>query len=328
MPLRPGSGGLNQPPATPRVSVIIPNWNGARLLPGCLDSLRLQTYRDFETVVVDNGSKDESVALMRDRYPEVRVLALPENRFFAGGVNAGIEATASPIVALLNNDTEVDAGWVEHLVAALDAHPEAGIAASKMLLFDRRGVLHTAGDTYSRDGLPGNRGVWQEDHGQYDASTDVFSACGGGCAYRRTMLDEIGLLDEDLIAYCEDIDLAFRAQLAGYKCVFAPQSRVYHMLSASGGGTFASYYCGRNFIGVVAKDWPASLLRRHWWRIVARQLGFTLHSLRHLREPSARARLRGQVAGLRLWPRMWAKRPQVFSLQRVSDGYIDSILSR
>ena len=97
--LRSGAGRLSALQPTPRVSVIIPNWNGARLLPGCLDSLRLQTYRDFETVVVDNGSKDESVALMRARYPEVRVLALPENRFFAGGVNAGIEATESPIVA-------------------------------------------------------------------------------------------------------------------------------------------------------------------------------------------------------------------------------------
>jgi len=309
------------------VSVIIPNWNGARLLPGCLASLRAQTYRDFETVVVDNGSTDHSVPLMQAEFPEVRVLALPTNLLFAGGVNAGIRATQSLIVVLLNNDTEVHPQWLEHLVAALEAEPGAGMAASKLLLFDRRTVIHSAGDFYGRDGVPGNRGVWDEDTGQWDASTVVFSPCGGAAAYRRAMLDEIGLMDEDLVAYCEDVDLAFRAQLAGYRCVFAPQAHVYHMLSATGGGPVASYYCGRNFLAVVAKDMPAALLAKYWPRIVRRQLGFAWHALLHLREPSARARLRGQLAGLWLMPRMWRKRPAVSAHKRVPDAYIESILA-
>ena len=313
---------------SPHVAVIIPNWNGEHLLPACLDSMRRQTYRDFEAVVVDNGSRDGSVALMRERYPEVRVIALPQNLFFAGGVNTGIRQSEGPVVALLNTDTEAHPDWLANLVSALESQPAAGMAASKLLLWDHRNVLHSAGDYFRLDGVPGNRGVWEEDAGQYDAERAVFSACGGACAYRRSMLDEIGLLDEDLIMYCEDVDLAFRAQLAGYRCVFAPDARVYHRLSATGGGAFASFYCGRNFIGVVAKNMPGALLRRHGWRIAVRQLGFALHSLWHVAEPAARARLRGQWAGLRAAPKMWAKRSAVFWLQRVPDAYIESILTR
>ncbi|MGC8827650.1 MAG: glycosyltransferase family 2 protein, partial [Anaerolineae bacterium] len=149
----------------PLVSVIIPNWNGAALLPACLDSLRAQTYRRLEIIVVDNASTDDSAALVRERYPEVRLILLPENRGLTGGVNAGIRAAQGEIIALLNNDAEAEPAWVEVLVQALEAHPEAGSAASKMLLYDRRDVLNSAGDTYGLDGIPGNRGVWERDAG-------------------------------------------------------------------------------------------------------------------------------------------------------------------
>lgn len=306
-------------------SVIIPNWNGAHLLPCCLDALRRQTFRAFETVVIDNGSTDASPEVLAG-YPEVTVVRLPENRFFAGAVNEGIRRTSAPFVVLLNNDTEPEPEWLERLIGGLEQHPEAGMAASKLLLFDRRNVLHSAGDSYGLDGVPRNRGVWEEDQGQYDGDLWVFSACGGAAAYRRSMLDAIGLFDEDLVAYCEDVDLAFRAQLAGYRCLFVPSARVYHKLSATGGGAFASYYCGRNFLAVLAKDLPGSLLVRHWPAILAVQLGFLWQSLHHLREPAARARLAGQLAGLRVLPRMWSKRSQVFALRRVTDDVLESIL--
>lgn len=310
------------------ISVIIPNWNGSHLLGPCLAALRQQTYRDFETVVVDNASTDNSRDILARDYPEVTVIPLDQNHFFAGAVNRGIRQTHSPIIVLLNNDTEPEPCWLAALVSALERHTEAGMAASKLLMFDRRTVLHSAGDYYSVSGIPGNRGVWEEDRGQYDHQDSIFSACGGAAAYRRSMLEAIGLLDEDLVAYCEDVDLAFRAQLAGYTCVFAPEARVYHHLSATGGGPFASYYCGRNFIAVLAKNMPLSLLRRYWWRILRGQLHHSLNALLHFREPAARARLRGQIDGLRAIPRMWAKRPAVFALQRVSDGHLESLLQQ
>ena len=166
----------------PLISVIIPNWNGAEHLPVCLDSLRAQVYANVELIVVDNASTDGSQALIAGRYPEVRLVQLPANRGFTGACNAGLEAARGEILVLLNNDTEAAPTWLEEVRAAFARHPEAGSVASKMLLFDRRNVLHTAGDFYRLDGVPGNRGVWQEDTGQYDRQEYVFSACGGSAA--------------------------------------------------------------------------------------------------------------------------------------------------
>ena len=310
----------------PLISVIIPNWNGARFLPTCLDSLRRQSYPRFEVIVVDNASTDASVELMERDYSEVRLVRLPTNRGLTGGVNAGIQVARGEIIALLNNDTEADADWLSELVRALEADPEAGMAASKMLLFDRRDVIHSAGDYYRVDGLPGNRGVWQKDEGQFDAARRVFGACGGAAAYRRKLLEEIGLFDEEFFMYCEDVDLAWRAQIAGYPCAFAPRAIVYHRLSATGGGRIASYYTGRNTIYVIAKDVPPSLFRKHWGRIVLAQLRIAWEALKAWRGEAARARLRGQLAGLWGLPRMLAKRRTVQRSRRVSDEYLASII--
>lgn len=309
------------------VSVVIPNWNGARFLPTCLDSLRAQTHPPLEVIVVDNGSQDGSVELLQRSYPETRVIAWPENRGFAAAVNEGIRQARGEAVALLNNDTEADPEWLAELCRAAEAHPEAGSFASKLLLFDRREILHSAGDFYRTDGVPGNRGVWQEDLGQFDQETEVFGACAGAALYRKAMLAEIGLFDEGLGSYCEDVDLSFRAQLAGYRCLFVPQARVYHRLSATGGGPVASFYCGRNFIIVLAKNMPAALLRKHWWSILGAQLRFVKESLWHFREKAARARVRGQLAALSHLPAALKARRQLQSTRKASDQQIEHILT-
>ena len=313
-----------QPPA----SIVVPNWNGAHHLPTCLDSLRRQSYSNFEVIVVDNGSTDGSLELLERNYPEVTVVALPENRGFAGGVNAGIRQGQGEIVAVFNNDAEADPRWLEELAAALARHPEAGMATPKVLLFDRRDIINTTGDFYGVDGVPGNRGVWQRDEGQFDREEYVFGAAGVAAAYRRAMLDEVGLFDEDLFSFCEDVDLAWRAQLANWKCVYVPQAVVYHKLSATGGGKMASYYCGRNFIYVVAKDYPMTLLKKHWRRIVRAQFDIAWEALRAWRGEAARARLRGQLAGLWGLPRMLRKRRAVQCTRRASNEYLESILTK
>jgi len=311
----------------PEISVIIANWNGAHLLPGCLDALRRQSWRDFEVVVVDNGSIDGSLALLARDYPEARVVALRDNLGLAGGTNVGIRATDAPIVATLNNDTEADPRWLAELHAALAAHPEAGSAATKMLLFDRRDTVQSAGDFYRLDGIPGNRGVWEADDGRYGRQELVFGACAGAAAYRRTMLDDVGLFDDSFFMYCEDVDLAFRSQLLGYRCVYVPTAVVYHMLSASGGGPLASYYCGRNLLRVIARDMPGPLLRRAWPRILLAQARRAAEALRHLREPAARATLRGQWDGLRELPCLLRERRAVQARRRVPIRYLRSIMA-
>ncbi len=311
----------------PLTSVIIPNWNGAHHLPTCLESLRRQTLRDFEVIVADNGSTDGSLDLLARDYPWVRVLPLGENRGFAGACNAGMRIAQGEFIVLLNNDTEADPRWLEEVVAAFERHPEAGIVASKMLLFDRRDTFHTAGDFYRLDGIPGNRGVWQRDEGQYDREEYVFSACGGSAAYRRVMLEQVGLLDEDFFYSCEDVDLAWRAQLAGWRCVYAPHAVVYHKLSATGGGTTASFYDGRNFIYLLVKDYPGDLWRVHWRAILRAQLRVTWEALRAWRGAAARARLRGQLAGLLGIPKMLRKRRAVQRSRTVDRAYLESILT-
>ncbi len=314
-------------PEEPLVSVVIPNWNGAHHLPPCLDALRAQTYPRIEVIVADNASTDGSQELLVARYPEVRVIALPENRGFTGACNAGMEAARGEIVVLLNNDTEVDPHWAEALVDAFRRHPEVGLVASKMLLFDQRDRFHTAGDLYRVDGRPLNRGVWERDQGQYDREEYVFSACGGSAAYRRAMLDEIGLLDDDFFFSCEDVDLGWRAQLAGYRCLYTPRAVVYHHLAATGGGVTASYYDGRNTIWILVKDYPAALWRKHALKIVRAQLGLSWEALRAWRGAAARARLRGMLAGLLGVPKMLRKRRAVQRSRRVPITYLETVLT-
>lgn len=292
------------------ISVVIPNWNGAHHLRVCLTALRRQTLPPFEVIVVDNASHDESRRLVAEEFPEVRLLALPTNRRFAGACNVGIRAAnhAAEAIALLNNDTEADAGWLEHVARCFAAHPDAGFVASKLRLFDRRDHLHSAGDFYSVRGVPGNRGVWQRDEGQFDVEY-VFGACGAAAVYRRRMLDAIGLLDERFEFSCEDVDLSWRAQLAGYRCAFAHEAIVYHKVSATGGGVINSYYDGRNFIWLLAKDVPAEVIKANLGAILREQFTIGWSALKAWRGAAARQRLKGQLAGVLGIPHMlWARR--------------------
>lgn len=312
---------------TPSISVIIPHFNGRGHLDACVAALRRQTYTDFEVILVDNGSTDGSQAYIGQRFPEVRLVELGRNRGFTGACLAGYAAAGGEIIALLNNDTAAEPGWLAALMDALAAHPEVGIVASKIRLFDRRDHLHAAGDFYRLDGVPGNRGVWQQDVGQFDQPGYVFGACGGAAAYRRAMLEEIGFLDNDFFFSCEDVDMAWRAQLAGWRVWYAPTAVVYHKLKATGGSVTGSYYDGRNFLYVIWKNYPGSLLRQQWPAIWRAQWGITRLAWRHWRGAAARARLRGQLAGLAGWPRMWRKRRHIQALRRVSDEYLLSVLA-
>ena len=293
------------------IDVIIPTFNGRAHLPTCLNALRQQTRHDFRVLVVDDGSTDDTLTLLAHDYPEVHVLALPCNRGFIAAANAGIAATHGEYVVLLNNDTEATPRWLEFLVGALERWPQYDFAASKLLLFDRRDHIHSAGDFYCANGVPGSRGVWQRDRGQFDAVEEVWGPCAGAAAYRRTALDMLAehgrVFDEDLGMYCEDVDLNLRARRHGFRTVFVPQAVVYHRLSATGGGALASYYCGRNFMLVWAKNLPRSVQRRAWPALLRSELGFALHSLWHVCEHAARARLCGQWAGLRALPRFFQK---------------------
>ncbi len=311
----------------PQISIIIPHLNGRHHLNDCLGSLRQQTFTDFETLLVDNGSTDGTQTYVRENFPEVKLIELGQNRGFTGACNAGWAAAQGEIIVLLNNDTAVEPNWLREVWQAFEQNPQVGSVASKMLLFDQRDTFHTAGDYYRVDGLPGNRGVWQKDVGQFDQSEPVFSACGGSAAYRRTMLNEIGFLDDDFFFSCEDVDMGWRANLAGWQVLYVPTAVVYHKLKATGGSVTGSYYDGRNFLYLIWKNYPAALLRRYWKDIVKSQLRITGDALRAWRGEAARARLRGQLAGMWGIFRMWPKRGQVQALRRVDDDSLTAVLT-
>jgi GT2 family glycosyltransferase len=240
----------------PRVSVIIPTWNGADMLAVALESLDLQVYRDFETVVVDNGSTDGTIAMLDARFERVRQVRLPENRGFASAVNEGICAARGEILVLMNNDVRAEPGWLGALVAALDAHPEAGSVASRMLDAKRPGIIDAAGDTMAL--MAWNVGRGEPDGARFAVGREVLSACAGAAAYRRAMLDRIGVLDESYFAWFEDVDLGIRAQLAGWRCWYEPGAVVHHLGSATAArmSTTKTYFTVRNAMLLFFKTMP------------------------------------------------------------------------
>jgi len=217
----------------PKVTVVIPNWNGLCHLPECLASLAAQSFADFETLIVDNASADGGIAWVRMQYPEVSVVELEDNGGFAKAVNTGIRASDSQYIALLNNDTAVDRGWLQALVEALDQHHGYDSAASKIVMYSKPDLLNGAGDVWSRRGMTAvNRG-YGEPASRYEVMERVFGACAGAALYRRTLFDEVGLFDEGFFLMHEDTDFNLRCLMAGKRCLYVPHALVRHKLGAS-----------------------------------------------------------------------------------------------
>ncbi len=248
---------------TPTVTVVIVNWNGARHLKECLDSLRAQTLgTDANVVVVDNGSTDESLALLEQQSEFVRLIRNPDNRGFAAACNQGIRASRSEFVALLNNDAVVDSRWLEQLVRVMRQEPDIGFCASKILSFQDHHVFDNAGLVPFLDGLARGRGRLQPDSGQFEREEDIFAPSGCAVLLRRAMLEDVGGLDEHFKVYCEDVDLAFRARLRGWRCRYAPTAIAYHKFSATIGAfsPMKALLVERNRLWMVIKNLPLPLL--------------------------------------------------------------------
>lgn len=253
------------------VSVVIPNLNGKRYLHDCLSSLALQTFQDFEVIVVDNGSCDGSINYLRSNFPWVKILAKKENLGFGAGTNCGIKAARGDLILTLNNDTEANRNFIEFLIKPM-SDKSVGMCASKMLFLD--GKINSTGICISRSGAAWDRGMLESDRGQYDFQEEVFGPCAGAGLYRKEMLKEIGLFDEDFFLYMEDVDLAFRGRLAGWKCIYVPNATVYHHHggTASFGSDLAVYYVNRNVIWYPIKDFPTVLLVTSLPFIIGRNL--------------------------------------------------------
>lgn len=291
----------------PLVSVVIPTVRGRAWLPACIAALRAQTFRDFEIIVVDNASDDGSAAWLAAQ-PDVRVVRNVRNLGFAAACNQGIRASHAPFVALLNDDAQPEPQWLAALVGALQnphslvptlQSSQVGACASLMLFAERPDVVQSAGIAIDRAAIAWDRlRGYRVDSAEVQQPCEIFGASGGACLYRRAMLDEIGLFDERFFAYLEDVDLAWRAQRAGWRCLYVPQACVLHHVSATAGegSPFKNRLLGRNKVWLVAKharlrDLPiimlydlaaviyAGITRGEWSHLVGRIEG--VRAIRH-----------------------------------------------
>lgn len=328
-----------------RFSVVVPTWNGRRLLPLPLDSLRRQSHRDFEVLVVDDASTDGTADYLWAEYPEVRVVRLETNRGFPGAVNAGIREATGEVVALLNNDAAAEEGWLAALDEALARHPEAGMVACRIRVYAHREYLDSAGIYATTSGSVGNLGAYERDGPEWEAARWVLGPNGAAGAYRRVMLDDVGLFDEDHLAYHEDTDLALRGQFRGWKCLYEPRAVCYHVGSATysrlGGSSpdptpsgrpgppppspRVMFLAARNYPAILVKFLPLRILLADSWAILAYELNMVYFALKHRRFA---AYLRGRWDFLRELPATLRKRRRIQGSRTLDEAQAVALFQR
>jgi GT2 family glycosyltransferase len=302
-----------------RVSAAVLNYNGRELLDVILASLDAQDYRDFEALVVDNGSTDDSVAHMREAWPQVRVVSTgARNVGVSAALNVAVDAAAGEFIALLNNDIELDPSWLGRLVSALDSHPEAATASGKLLKFDRRDELDAAGDIFTRSATAFGRGSGEKDRGQYDTEEEVFAATAGAALYRASALAEVGPFDSSFFAYFEDVDWGLRAQLADRRSWYVPTAVGYHRGSQTTRPDVNPRYYRlqrRNTIAILVKDVPLPFILRNLHLIIAHHMLGLAYSTR---AGMLGAHLRAMAEAARATPEWLAARRRILGGRRVS----------
>ena len=308
------------------ISIVIVNWNGMNFIGKCLDGIRAQTRRDFSIIMVDNASQDGSLEFVQKNYPEVKILVQSENKGFSVANNIALKSIRTEYVALLNNDAVPHRDWLKNLVYALDKDPEAGFCASKMLFYDNPDVIDRAGDIYTTAATALLRGRGEPSQ-KFGNQEYVFGACAGAALYRTKMLDEIGLFDEDFFLVYEDVDLSFRAQLRGYKCLYVPEAIVYHYAGSSIGDDSPTsvYYSHRNLEWVYIQNMPGSLvLKTLLPHLIYVSAAFVFFVLKGRSLDFIKAKLHA-LKGLR---QALAKRRQVQRNIAVSDDYIWNLFEK
>lgn len=312
------------------VSVIIPNWNGKDLLRTCLKSLQKQTFKNFEVVVVDNGSTDGSAEYIEKSFLKVKLIKLNKNYGFAKAVNTGIKSTDSPYLFLLNNDTEVDKDCLRFLVEAASKHKEAGFIAAKVLNFYKRNVIDSAGDAVDVVGHSYNLGMGEKDGEKFNNEREVFLVTAGGGLFKREVFEKVGLFDEDYFTYMEDVDLGLRAQLAGYKGWYTPKAFLYHIHKATSNRVKPQmeYWQFRNMTQNIIKDFPAGVIWKkfNWLKIFL----VNINTIRYMATKGYLWQaIKAEIFILLNLPKLLKKREEIQKKKVVSDDYmLDNFLEK
>jgi GT2 family glycosyltransferase len=315
----------------PKVSVVIPNRDGITPRDGLvylelvLPSLREQTFRDFDVTVVDDASGDGSVEYLERNWPEVRVVAVPENLGFPAVVNRGISQTEGEYIALLNNDLELSEDWLLDLVGELDRDRSLGFVTGKVLGFRRRNLIEQAGQDLYTCGRFAPRGLDEEDSSQFAEKQAIPIATAAASLYRRSAVELAGGFDEDYFLYCEDADLCLRMALAGFPGAYVPGPTAFHVRGGTTGreSDLTRFYVVRNTLITLLKDFPASILFRSLPKIALYQLD----QLRGgIRSGYGRTMLRAILGFLKELPTTLRKRRRVHRRRAISTADFRSLL--
>lgn len=309
-------------------SVIIPNWNGKQLLDDCLLSLKKQTFKNFEVIVVDNGSRDGSVNYLEDKYKWVRIIALNKNYGFAKAINKGVLASIGEYVIFLNNDTGVDKNWIKELVKCKSTHKDALSINSKILNYFDHQRIDGVGIEINEVGQAKSIGWGQKDTGQFNNETEIFGATGGASLFRKDLFLKLGMFDENYFMYSEEVDLAFRAQFLGYKSFYCPKAVVYHKHKASSRKKpqHLEYWQFKNMTQTIIKDFPSSIIFKNWrWlKVILVHLNTVLYQLKNgfFWPP-----IMTEIWLLVHLPILLYKRSKIQKSIKVSDEYIEKFLA-
>lgn len=308
-------------------SVVIPSWNGLELLKICLPSISKQTLKNFEVIVVDNGSIDGSVGFVEKTFSKFKVIKLTENVGFAKAVNIGIKKSSGKYIILINNDTKLDCKALERLVKAANDHPAAGFVASRMLNFFEPEIINAAGGFIDVVGHANNLGLGKKNDEKFNKEGYVFMATGGGGLFKREVFGKVGLFDEDYFAYMEDVDLCFRAQLAGFKGWYEPKAIIYHAHKAtsSKNRSLLEYLQFRNMTQTIIKDFPKGLLFNNfnWLKIIL----VNINTVRFLiSEGFGMSALKAEWYIVTHVLKLLKRRREIQKAKTVEDGYIIRIV--
>lgn len=313
-----------------KVAIIIVSWNAKEYLEKCLSSIFKQTYSNFDVIFVDNGSTDGSVEYVRTTFPVVKLLPMDQNYGFAKANNIGIETALNEKavhLVLLNSDTIVDDNFLKELVVAAESDNTIGCCQPKMLSIDNPRIIDAIGISLTKKGIAFQIGYDEKDLGQYDESIEVFGANAGAVLYKSEMLIQIGLFEEECFIYYEDVDLALRARLAGWKCLYVPKAVVYHKHSITFGkhSPFKNYLLTRNQYYYVIKDLPLKMVFRFLIqkkiKILGLMLGMALQlTFFNLKGFQSKASIfKGHIHGIKNLPKMLHKRMEIQSKRVISD---------
>lgn len=296
--------------------VVIANWNGKEFLKECLNSLKLQTYHNFKTIIIDNGSTDGSFSFLKENYYEAEIIKLEKNTGFAHANNLAIrkafEDKETKYIITLNNDTKTDPGYLKNLISCAKRHPEAGSFQPKVINFYDKNIIDSVGVLIYLDASAINRGQKEIDNGQYDDEEEIFGASASAALYTREALERIKLpggdyFDSDYFAYYEDVDLAWRLRLDGFSSYYCPDAKVYHVHSATGKNysPFKSFHIHRNQYYNIIKNLPFCFMLRALAFMPVRY-SFQVYSILRKKGPAAKlSENAGKGGFIKLMSKSW-----------------------